>query len=566
MTSPAVNKIKYECKHAVYAPSNDPESRDDLVVVKEIQHLPDGTKKPNLRLIRNYKRSFYLTREAYRDHKDNKEWESINRLQKFTCRQSDLVDRIGQSLGYRRFRDIGHAGSCEYLYGSDITTPTLIKHKYMEQWPDAISDNSVAVLDIETDVLNEDNLGKPIYIALTFRDKAFLVVTERFLGSIANPEEQFQSMFTKYLGKYKEERNINLEVVVTNDLADGIVQVINKAHEWKPDFLTFWNIDFDLPIISKVLVDNGYDLAQVFSDPSVPDEFKYYKYTKGKSKKETASGLVMSIHPAERWHIAECPASFFLIDSMCVYKRIRMAKANENSYSLDSILNKHLKLGKLNFKEAESVTDGGLKWHKFMQAKYKIEYGIYCLFDCIGVELLDEKTRDLAAVISAHSKASEYTIFNSQPQRLINDIYFYCLEIGKVIGSYGRGKDELDKFVVGLKDWIVTLPSHLVETKGIPLLKELPQVFSFCYAHVADLDIVSTYPNVQYILNISKETTYREISRVGKATVGDIRMAGINLSGGYVNAVEVVCSLYKAPTFDTLLEDFVKEKNIEAIL
>jgi hypothetical protein len=38
-------------------------------------------------------------------------------------------------------------------------------------------------------------------------------------------------------------------------------------------------------------------------------------------------------------------------------------------------------------------------------------------------------------------------------------------------------------------------------------------------------------------------------------------MAGINLTAGFVNAVEIVCDLYKAPNFNTLLEDFEKTVN-----
>lgn len=74
------------------------------------------------------------------------------------------------------------------------------------------------------------------------------------------------------------------------------------------------------------------------------------------------------------------------------------------------------------------------------------------------------------------------------------------------------------------------------------------------------LDIVSTYPNVQTILNISKETTVRELCRIkGKSEYAQ-RMAGINLTGGHVNAVEIACSILDAPTFDTLLEDFMNQK------
>lgn len=370
------------------------------------------------------------------------------------------------------------------------------------------------------------------------------------------PEDKLYSAFEKYLGEVKAERNIQLEVMVVKDAAQGIVETFKRAHEWKPDFVAIWNIDFDIPRCLSVLEKAGIDPAEVFSDPKVPPKYRFFKYKQGNATKTTATGAVMSIHPAERWHIAECPASFFLIDSMCVYKRIRMAKQNESSYSLDAILKKHLKRGKLKFEDADHLT--GLKWHVFMQTFHKIEYGIYNLFDCIGVEMLDEKVKDLAQVISTQSKASEYTIYNSQPRRLVDDLYFFCMARGLVPAACSDEMvHELDKYVVGMNNWIVTLPSHLTVDNGLPIIEELPNVNSLIRTHVADLDIVSTYPNVQTILNISRETTVRELSKVKGVSEHAQRMAGINLTGGHVNAVEIVCDLYKAPTFDQLLEDFM---------
>ncbi|MNU65288.1 hypothetical protein D3C71_545770 [compost metagenome] len=308
-----------------------------------------------------------------------------------------------------------------------------------------------------------------------------------------------------------------------------------------------------------MLKEEGIDPAFVFSDPRVPDEFKFFRYKEGSATKTTATGRIDSIHPAERWHTAECPASFFLIDSMCVYKRIRMAKQNEPSYSLDAVMKKNLKtLGKLKFAEADAYS--GLQWHIFMQANYKVEYSIYNVFDCIGVELLDEKIKDLQLVITTQSKASEYTIYNSQPRRLVDDYYFFCLERGFVVASCSDEMvHELDQYVTDMKGWIVTLPSHQTVDNGLNIIEEMPDVRTYIRSHVADLDIVSTYPNVQVILNISRETTRRELYKIAGVPDRIQRMQGINITGGHVNAVEVVCSIMKAPNFDMLLEDFQKE-------
>merc|ERR1712098_412158 len=175
----------------------------------------------------------------------------------------------------------------------------------------------------------------------------------------------------------------------------------------------------------------------------------------------------------------------------------------------------------------------------------------------IGVELFDEKVKDLAQTISVQSGHSEYKIFNSQPKRLVDQLHFFCLEKGRVIATCSdEMKDELDQYVIGMNDWIITLPSHLTVDNGLRVINEMPDLATQIRVHVADLDVSAGYPTIQRILNISKETTFRELSRIRGIDEWTQRMAGVNLTASHVNAVEITCDLFKAPTFDTLLDAF----------
>lgn len=555
-TIPQSEIIGYECKHALYTTANDT-SDDDLVLVKEYAHLKDGTRVPNLRFYKNYKRDFWVTREGHRKHTDKKEWEKISRLQKFSTTQSKLQQNAARALGRPGARQsMRQLARSPYLYGSDITTPTLIKRRYMDQFPKCVSLNSVAVLDIETDVVH--GTEQIIYCALTYKNRAVLCTTEWFMGTIVNPKEKLHAAFEKYLGKYKEERNIDLEIEVCKTPGRLMEQIFKRAHEWQPDFITVWNITYDMPRIVKALEADGFNPADVLSDPRVPEKFRFYRYKEGQPKKETASGKIMTVPIAERWHVVESAASFYFMDSMCLYKRIRMAEQNEPSYSLDYQLQKWLGIRKLKFQEADKYT--GLEWHQFMQANYKIEYGIYNVFDCIGVELFDERVKDLCQTVSVQSEHSEYAVFKSQPKRLVDDLHFFCLENDRVIASCSdQMVDDNDKLVISMEDWIVTLPSHLTVDNGLTALRELPEISTLIRVHVADLDVGSGYPTIQRILNMSKETTYRELSKIKGVSEHQQRMAGINLTASHVNAVEVACEIFKAPTFDTLLGAFEKD-------
>ena len=475
-----------ECKHSTYCRAKDG-SKDDLLVVKENIHTTDGEIIPNVYFIKNYKRPFWVLREGFQKYQQKKEWEDIHKLQKFTTTQNKMLDDIGRALGRPGMRGgLKTFARNPYLYGTDVTTPTLLKKQYQTRYPDAISDNTVAVIDIETDVVQGH--GRPIYVAITYRDKAFLATTREFIGDIPNPEEKLLKKAQELIGEHIEKRGIKLEVVVAEDAGHACHLALQRAHEWKPDFVTAWNKNFDIPRIIRALEEHGYDPAYSFSDPKVPDRFKFLRYKEGSSQKVTASGLVIPVHPADRWHVTYCPASFFVIDSMCLYKRIRLAEQNEASYSLDYQLNKHLGVRKLKFDDLITEESGTLAWHEVMQQHHKIEYGVYNVFDCIGVELFDEKVSDLAQTISVQAGVSEYAIFDSQPKRLVDQLYFFCLSKDKVVASCSDQMidEELDNHNLSMRGWVITLPSHLTVDNGLNVINEMPEVSSLIRAHVAD--------------------------------------------------------------------------------
>jgi len=243
-----------------------------------------------------------------------------------------------------------------------------------------------------------------------------------------------------------------------------------------------------------------------------------------------------------------------------VYRQIRRAHGKAPSYSLDYTLETNLERNKLYFPIDERGAPGSIEWHINMQRFHKLEYTVYNIFDCIGVELLDEKTKDLQTQISILSGYSEYGIFNSNPKRTMDALHFFCLERGKVAGCVNdKMVEDLDKELPQLDGWIVTLPTHLVVNNGLPLLEELPDVQSTVRMYVSDADITSTYPNGEIIMNLSKETTMMEMGRISGLLNTDRINVGINLTGGPVNAIEIMTHVMHAPRPDQLLDAFMEE-------
>jgi hypothetical protein len=567
----AVKPVGYECRFAVYCPPPNG-SDDDFHLIKEIAHFPDGTKKAQTRLVKNYKRPFWVTKKGCQNHEQKKEWEELAKLDKFETTQYKLNDAIKKAVGMPWFQgDPRQLSRNPYLYGSDILSTAVIKKTYQQKWPNLMSQYSVACFDTEKDVVygtDEINMA-----TISFGKKVFTAVQKSFVEGLSDVQNRAQAAFQKYLSaidmKDKKgepivvdviaKRGLEWELVIVETEIDVIVECMKKAHEWKPDFVAIWNIDFDMGMMIKACEKANYDPAHIFSDPSVPPAYRHFKYKQGPKQKKTASGKITPIKPADQWHTVYCPSSFYFIDAMCVYRKIRIAKGEEPSYALDAILDKILGARKLKFKEAEQYTK--LEWHQFMQQNYKLEYIIYNVFDCVSMELLDETTLDLAVALPGGSGCSDFGNFKSQPRRTVDDLHYFALEHGLVIGSTSdEMQSELDQLTLGLENWIVTLPAHLVADNGLQLIEEYPTLRTNIRVHVADLDVSASYPNGEVVFNIGKCTTKKELCSIEGVPEQLQRAQGINLSAGHTNAVEFCVDLYKLPEMDTWLRAFQQSR------
>jgi len=256
-----------------------------------------------------------------------------------------------------------------------------------------------------------------------------------------------------------------------------------------------------------------------------------------------------------------CPSSFYFVDAMCAYRQIRTGSAEEPSYSLDAILKKHLGMRKLKIEEGAHLT--GIDWHQFMQEKHPLEYIIYNVFDCVSMEMLDEKTKDLRLTMPMMAGCSDFEKFNSQPRRTADALHYFCLQNGKVIGTTSSEMaTELDKYTLGLDGWIVTLPAHLVMDNGLQIIEECPTLKTNIRGHVGDLDVSASYPNGGSVFNVSKETTHKELCKIEGVAEIVQRMQGVNLSGGATNAIEFCENMYGLPSMNQLLDAFNESRTV----
>lgn len=536
-----------EAKHITYVPDQFGKPHD-AHFVKEILHMKDGSKHSRLVQWTDYKRPWYVTQKGRRNHTEKKDYELVENLQRYMSTQVNMTREIAKILGdYSQGPNpqLRKLARSPYLYGADVSSTCCLKNDYQTRYPGLISRNTVAGGDIETNVYEDGKDGEIICMSVTHKENVYLAYLKKWVSDIADPVGQTYAEMESLpeLKALMHGRNLKIEVEVVNSPADIVIQCFRRLHQWKPDFFAFWNIEFDMSRILNTLKEYGVDPADVFSDESVPRNFRHFHFKKDQAMMTTASGVSKSRGPQDQWHWITAPSTFQCIDSMSTYRVTRLAKGKEPSYALGYILNKelsvneettlakegdlekflekcekkinqtpgsyphwfindqpahglhearigdtvrlHVDFGKLDFEAVANLN--GIEWHREMQTKHKIKYGLYNIIDSMRLEQLDEKIDDLGRSITLFSKSSDFKNFSSNPKRLIDDMHFWYLKRGQVIGtSSDQMVHELDQFVVSHKDWIVTLPSYMAGQHGVRCVKDLPNYHTLIFAHVAD--------------------------------------------------------------------------------
>jgi hypothetical protein len=560
-----VQPVALECKHVTYAPHCQGDG--DIHVVKEIQHFADGSTKPHVRFIKNYKRKFGVTKKGHQNHQSKKEAEKLEKLDIFESTQSDLLYSVKKAMGVpwnrAMMRDLENH---QYLYGVDILSEALIKKGYQTKWPINPTRSTVAAIDTETDVVNGHE--RVIICGLSFKDKLVIAVTEEFIGHVPNAVERIHACLQQHLGDdsnpkfgnlLKKRKITNPEVVIVKDDMEAIKLCIDRAHEYKPDFLTAWNALFDWEKILDTCKRHNVNPADLFSDPGLPKQYRYCKLKVGPAQKTTASGVVHNFKPAQRWHTLFVPASFYPVDSMCAYRYVRVGGKDLPEYNLDYVANLVLGYGKLIIPGLGE--EHNLQWHRDMQMNHPIEYCVYNAFDNIILELLDEKTNDLSISLPMLAGCSHYSNFNSQPRMKVDDLHFVYEKAGQMIATTGGDmREDADSETASLSDWITMLQAERNFNNGLRCILEDPNWHTNIRVSNADLDVTAAYPTEGIVLNLSKATTSKEVIEFHGIPEALKRRNMINFTGGHVNASEFCQDILGVPTFDHMLEEYKRDR------
>lgn len=571
MTKPTI--IGSECLNVCYANSTVDPTRD-LAIIAEYNWYSDGTEGPNTRVVANYEIPFYVVKKPYRTYKDKHIVEDLSKCEKFMSNRAQLHIKAQRALGQKvdPKKRLAMVARSPYLYGADVSTPTVIKRRYKVKHPDYVGKGQryIAALDIETNVNCPNKSENIISIAITMRENHYLFVHRPFVKRYHDPEPLIQKAYNKYLSEFEgvdkkgnpitrnliKERKSNLHVVFCDEPHELVVEAYKVLHRLPLDFLAIFNVGFDIKKMMLALDKAGIDAKDVFCSPMVPEEFRQFNFKEDAIRKETSSGKSNGKHHASLWHVMEAPSRFYTICSMATYYKTRVTKADLRNYKLDTVLDEELGMRKLKFKEADHLEL--LPWHKFMQANYPIEYLIYNVFDCIALELLDEKTKDISQGIVFSTDCSEYARWGSGPKKLSDDLHYFALSNGQVLGTTSdRMITEFDKLVPTMNDWIAMLQSNLMLEPGIKLFKDAQHLPSNIYLNNYDEDVEAAYPSGEDIWNVGQETSKMELCSIEGRSEYIQRKTGIDLTAARTNALEISHNMFKAPRLNEVLDAFI---------
>lgn len=541
--------IGRENKFTVHVSSKQSKGRD-FHMVKEVLHYDDGSTERGLKFIYDFQRPFYITKEPFRNHKQKKEYEDLAKVNKFMTTESDLVKNVGTRLGMvpSRVKSKRDILMNPYVYWLDITSSSILKAAYNQKYPECVTPYTYAALDIESDVDTKDLT----IITVGMGAKLYTAIWTGYLKETKDIQQKLKDLYVKHTpdGTPKKFDNADVEYEFMDNPLDMIEAAFKKLHEWQPDFCGIWNIDYDMPFILDILKSYDFDPANIICDPRVPKQYRYFKYRKGIEVKRKEDGTESSLKPHKRWSYVIATSSFFMIDAMAAYNFVRVGQANvPGGYGLDNIVKKHTKIGgKLKFKDV-GAEPGSVDWHREMSKRFPMEYIIYNQWDVMAMLVLDDKTKDLESSVPVLSDITDFGSFNSSPKKVVDDLHFFYLKHGKVIGTKDPNVD--NNPILGRNDWVVTLPANKLIENGLAVWKGAPQEMTSLRGFVFDIDAVSSYPKNIEASNMSKQTTKNEIVSIDGMTKDIFLYENIDLiGGGEVNAIKYCNTMMDFPALE----------------
>lgn len=281
--------------------------------------------------------------------------------------------------------------------------------------------------------------------------------------------------------KYKEQFDIDFKVrlLFYDEEMDLIQDYFDIINDKKPDFVSFWNADYDIPYLINRCKRLEYDPVEIMCPQEFAEGEKtvYYRKDNGKDITDRHS----------EYHISSYSN---YIDEMQLFANVTKTQGKRDSYSLDAIAYEVVGIHK------EEV-EGSMKY--FHETNY-VQFATYSLQDSVALAMIDNTTYHID-LIYALSQIT-FTRVDSAFKKTVSIRNFarhYAFKYGYV-ASNNRASLYTDKKKA---PGAFVAPLDTIDNIGIEIFGILS---NFIFDDVIDLDLASLYPSLIRALNLSLET------------------------------------------------------------
>lgn len=441
------------------------------VVIKEKIKYSDGSVKPNVTVINNPRRSFYITQKRYQNYTIKPEYELMSRLDKYTCYDHELHRKLAEVLNINansKYIRPEVLFKSPYVFGADISIEALIKMYYHDQYPGANLVPTVGFLDIETSI----DTGQIILISYMHDNVVHTGILKSFLfeeDTKKNRKPISKEAISQYVKATLDSKAAELSVdpkqteraqVISSltydiEIFDSEIKLIawifKCIHQAEIDFISIWNMHFDIPKIVASIEAHKYQPAAFFSNPSLSKDLHYFNY-RGDQERSVD-------HFTLRWPWVYSTCTSQCVDAMGLYSQCRRTAGYLDSYTLDAVLDREVGLGKL------PLTSGS---HVIMQRHHFKDYVAYNIFDVIGLRFLEDKNKDVLTMMLL-SVVTPVNKFATATTKATNNMYHALINKGMVFSSYSRDDSFVKYDVLFPKEGGAVLAVGRVRNVGIPL-------------------------------------------------------------------------------------------------
>lgn len=489
------------------------------------------TDEKYMQAIEEPKIDIYFEKHEFRNHLYNKNYATIDTVEKKTVTYKDIIYEIANDMGDRGKQKIqdcfttrNYKGLKEfmiypYVYGADYDIRTWYRYQWMKYFDNDKPKNlSIGFLDIEVDTLEStgfpnsvfDPIDLVTFIDITHNKSYTFILVNRKCNSndevkkdLYKTRHETEEYYLNNIEELKRETHEKFDEsypdMVYNfyfykdeiKMLSHLFQLINQL---KLDFVGVWNISFDIPYIINRIETLGYDPKEIMCHPDFPVKECYFK-------KDTINFAVKN--KSDFFKISSYTVFF---DQMIVYAAIRKGQQELRSTKLTYIAKREIGDEKLDYSEEGSLkTLGYRNW---------LMYVLYNIKDVLLQKGIEERTTDVYTYyFTSYQNITPYENEFKQTVKLRNVQYLFYLDNGMVPGQninaiLYNGKvekekeDDEDDDDSKFEGALVGNPL-LIDKFGMVLFNHKSNNI---FRYSIDMDMTAFYPSTIFEMNIDPST------------------------------------------------------------